>query len=109
MADATRGVDEAALVEIARTFARRVGDGGVIQLASAPHFSGLTALYLGNNQITDYGAQALAESPHLSQLKTLDLGNMAVGKKGARHEPNTIGSKGRELLLQRFTPAVCIL
>jgi uncharacterized protein (TIGR02996 family) len=83
-----------------------LGDEGVIQLASAPHFSRLTTLHLGNNQITDFGAQALAESPHLSRLKTLDLGNVI---KGAEHGPNSIGSKGREALLQRFTPAVCML
>jgi uncharacterized protein (TIGR02996 family) len=83
-----------------------LGDRGVKALAGASHLSKLTSLYLGNNQITDFGAQALAESPHFSRLKTLDLGNVA---KNAMHGPNDIKSKGRELLLQRFSGAVCIL
>src|SRR5262249_30922280 len=83
-----------------------LGRRGVACLATGPHFSKLTDLYLGNNQITDFGAQAMAESPHLKNLKTLDLGNAG---KHARQGPNTIGPKGRELLLQRFTGAVCVL
>ncbi|MCA9484117.1 MAG: hypothetical protein KC553_10310 [Nitrospina sp.] len=60
----------------------RLGDEGVIELASCANAANVQMLSLSRNQITDEGLKRLAESPHLSKLKRLHLKDNAIEGEG---------------------------
>jgi uncharacterized protein (TIGR02996 family) len=53
----------------------RLGDEGIMLLASWPGLANLRRLCLNFNDISDTGADALAASPYLGRLAVLDLGH----------------------------------
>jgi uncharacterized protein (TIGR02996 family) len=62
----------------------RIGDFGAHHLALAPHFAGLTELWLHECELRDEGVKAIANSRHLANLEVLDLtSNWSVGHRGA--------------------------
>jgi hypothetical protein len=58
----------------------RVGDEGVIALASSPHLGKLTYLDLAQTGVTDAGVAALARSPNAAHLRVLNLHPRGAGR-----------------------------
>ena len=62
----------------------KVGERGVVALASVLRSSVLQELYLNDNNVNDTGARALASSLSGSKLQTLDLRNNKLGDAGVQ-------------------------
>lgn len=70
----------------------RLGDRGVVALASSDRLAALTELDLSENRFGDVGVIALASSPYLSQLVGLSM------HSGDGNHPNVIGLEGARAL-----------
>ncbi|MHB1424634.1 MAG: TIGR02996 domain-containing protein [Gemmataceae bacterium] len=56
----------------------------MVELAASPYLEGLTALFLGRNNLGDEGVESLAQAPWLVRVQILDLTDNGLSDRGVR-------------------------